>query len=86
MHQRGERKPEQSTFAMRLVRHFPSAPGPLKSRGERGEQPVDVVVNNAGVARWDTLETIDLDAAREEIYAKAQNCLLYTSPSPRDRG
>ena len=28
------------------------------------EQPVDVVVNNAGVARWDTLETIDLDAAR----------------------
>jgi len=35
------------------------------------EQPVDVVVNNAGVARWDALETIDLDAAREEIEVTA---------------
>src|SRR4026209_2423385 len=42
------------------------------------EQPVDVVVNNAGVARWDTLETIDLDAAREEIYVNALGPLRVT--------
>lgn len=42
------------------------------------EQPVDVVVNNAGLARWDTLETIDLDAAREEIDINALGPLRVT--------
>jgi len=42
------------------------------------EQPVDVVVNNAGVARWDALETIDLDAAREEIDVNALGPLRVT--------
>ena len=39
------------------------------------EQPVDVVVNNAGVARWDTL---DLDAARAEIDVNAFGPLRVT--------
>ena len=42
------------------------------------EQPVDVVVNNAGLARWDTLETIDLDAARAELEVNALGPLRVT--------
>jgi len=42
------------------------------------EQPVDVVVNNAGVARWDTLEIIDIDAAREELDVNALGPLRVT--------
>lgn len=42
------------------------------------EQPVDVVVNNAGVARWDTLETIDVDAARQELEVNALGPLRVT--------
>jgi NAD(P)-dependent dehydrogenase (short-subunit alcohol dehydrogenase family) len=42
------------------------------------EQPVDVVVNNAGVARWDTLDTIDLEAAREELAVNALGPLRVT--------
>ena len=41
-------------------------------------QPVDVVVNNAGLARWDTLETIDVDAAREELEVNALGPLRVT--------
>ena len=41
-------------------------------------QSVDVVVNNAGVARWDTLETIDIDAAREELDVNALGPLRVT--------
>ena len=41
-------------------------------------QSVDVVVNNAGVARWDTLETIDIDAAREELEVNALGPLRVT--------
>ena len=42
------------------------------------EQPIDVVVNNAGVARWDTLDTIDLEAAREELDVNAFGPLRVT--------
>lgn len=42
------------------------------------EQRVDVVVNNAGLARWDTLETIDVDAAREELEVNALGPLRVT--------
>ena len=41
-------------------------------------QPVDVVVNNAGLARWDTLETIDVDAARQELEVNALGPLRVT--------
>jgi len=41
-------------------------------------QPVDVVVNNAGLARWDTLETIDVEAAREELEVNALGPLRVT--------
>lgn len=41
-------------------------------------QSVDVVVNNAGLARWDTLETIDVDAAREELEVNALGPLRVT--------
>ena len=41
-------------------------------------QPVDVVVNNAGLARWDTLETIDVDAAREELEVNTLGPLRVT--------
>ena len=41
-------------------------------------QTVDVLVNNAGVARWDTLEAIDLDAAREELEVNALGPLRVT--------
>ena len=41
-------------------------------------QPVDVVVNNAGLARWDTLETNDVDAAREELEVNALGPLRVT--------
>jgi NAD(P)-dependent dehydrogenase (short-subunit alcohol dehydrogenase family) len=43
-----------------------------------GDGTVDVVVNNAGLARWDTLETIDLDAAREELEVNALGPLRVT--------
>jgi NAD(P)-dependent dehydrogenase (short-subunit alcohol dehydrogenase family) len=42
------------------------------------EQPVDVVVNNAGVARWDTLDTVDIDAARQELEVNALGPLRVT--------
>jgi NAD(P)-dependent dehydrogenase (short-subunit alcohol dehydrogenase family) len=42
------------------------------------EQTVDVVVNNAGAARWDTLETIEIDAAREELDVNALGPLRVT--------
>lgn len=42
------------------------------------QQPVDVVVNNAGVARWDTLETIDVDAAREVLEVNTLGPLRVT--------
>jgi len=41
-------------------------------------QSVDVVVNNAGLARWDTLETIDVDAARQELEVNALGPLRVT--------
>ena len=41
-------------------------------------QPVDVVVNNAGLARWDRLETIDVDAARQELEVNALGPLRVT--------
>lgn len=41
-------------------------------------QTVDVVVNNAGVARWDTLETIDVDAARQELEVNTLGPLRVT--------
>ena len=41
-------------------------------------QPVDVVVNNAGLARWDTLETINVDAARQELEVNALGPLRVT--------
>ncbi len=41
-------------------------------------QQVDVVVNNAGLARWDTLETIDVDAARQELEVNALGPLRVT--------
>ena len=31
-------------------------------------------------------QDIQVPAEKKEIIAKAENCLLYTSPSPRDRG
>jgi NAD(P)-dependent dehydrogenase (short-subunit alcohol dehydrogenase family) len=47
--------------------------------GALGEgQTLDVVVNNAGVARWDSLETIDLDAARQELEVNALGPLRVT--------
>jgi NAD(P)-dependent dehydrogenase (short-subunit alcohol dehydrogenase family) len=42
------------------------------------EQPIDVVVNNAGLARWDTLETIQVDTAREEFDVNALGPLRVT--------
>jgi NAD(P)-dependent dehydrogenase (short-subunit alcohol dehydrogenase family) len=41
-------------------------------------QSVDVVVNNAGLARWDTLGTIDVDAAREELEVNTLGPLRVT--------
>ena len=41
-------------------------------------QALDVVVNNAGVGRWDTLETVDLDAARDELEVNALGPLRVT--------
>ena len=41
-------------------------------------ETLDVVVNNAGVAHWDTLETIDLDAARQELEVNALGPLRVT--------
>ena len=41
----------------------------------------DVIVNNAGVAPSTPIADIT-----EEVIDKVYNCLLYTSPSPRDRG
>jgi len=41
-------------------------------------QQVDVVVNNAGLARWDRLETIDVDAARQELEVNALGPLRVT--------
>jgi NAD(P)-dependent dehydrogenase (short-subunit alcohol dehydrogenase family) len=41
-------------------------------------QAVDVVVNNAGVAHWDTLETVDVDVAREELEVNAFGPLRVT--------
>jgi NAD(P)-dependent dehydrogenase (short-subunit alcohol dehydrogenase family) len=41
-------------------------------------QPLDVVVNNAGLARWDALETIDVDAARQELEVNALGPLRVT--------
>jgi len=32
-----------------------------------GDETPDVVVNNAGIARWNALDTLDLDEAREEF-------------------
>lgn len=49
----------------------------LDSAVEEG-QTLDVVVNNAGVAHWDTLETIDLDAARQELEVNALGPLRVT--------
>jgi NAD(P)-dependent dehydrogenase (short-subunit alcohol dehydrogenase family) len=46
--------------------------------GALDEQTVDVVVNNAGIARWDTLEKIDLDAARHELEVNALGPLRVT--------
>lgn len=37
----------------------------LAALGDR--ETVDVVANNAGIGRWDTLETVDLGVAREEL-------------------
>jgi NAD(P)-dependent dehydrogenase (short-subunit alcohol dehydrogenase family) len=36
-----------------------------------GDDTVDVVVNNAGILRYDTLDTLDLEAAREELDVNA---------------
>jgi NAD(P)-dependent dehydrogenase (short-subunit alcohol dehydrogenase family) len=41
-------------------------------------QPLDVVVNNAGLARWDALDRIDVDAAREELEVNALGPLRVT--------
>jgi NAD(P)-dependent dehydrogenase (short-subunit alcohol dehydrogenase family) len=41
-------------------------------------QTVDVVVNNAGVGRWDTLETVDVDVAREELEVNTLGPLRVT--------
>jgi NAD(P)-dependent dehydrogenase (short-subunit alcohol dehydrogenase family) len=43
-----------------------------------GDAAVDVVVNNAGLARWDGLETIDLAAAREELEVNTLGPLRVT--------
>jgi NAD(P)-dependent dehydrogenase (short-subunit alcohol dehydrogenase family) len=36
-----------------------------------GDDTVDVVVNNAGILRYDRLDTLDLEAAREELEVNA---------------
>ena len=43
-----------------------------------GDETPDVVVNNAGVARWDTLDTLDLDRAREEFEVNTLGPLRVT--------
>jgi NAD(P)-dependent dehydrogenase (short-subunit alcohol dehydrogenase family) len=52
--------------------------GDALRRALRDGQALDVVVNNAGVGRWDTLETIDLDAARDELDVNALGPLRVT--------
>ncbi len=41
-------------------------------------QTIDVVVANAGIGRWDTLETVELDVAREELEVNALGPLRVT--------
>ena len=48
--------------------------------------PIDVLVNNAG---WDVIKPFldtDADLWKKVIDINLYGCLLYTSPSPRDRG
>jgi NAD(P)-dependent dehydrogenase (short-subunit alcohol dehydrogenase family) len=52
--------------------------GDALRRALRDGQALDVVVNNAGVGRWDTLETVDLDAARDELDVNALGPLRVT--------
>jgi NAD(P)-dependent dehydrogenase (short-subunit alcohol dehydrogenase family) len=40
---------------------------------------VDVLVNNAGILRYDTVDTLDLDAAREELDVNALGPLRVTA-------
>jgi NAD(P)-dependent dehydrogenase (short-subunit alcohol dehydrogenase family) len=43
-----------------------------------GDQALDVVVNNAGTARWAGLETLDVDAIREEFEVNTLGPLRVT--------
>ncbi len=40
---------------------------------------IDVLVNNAGIGRWDTLETLDLGVAREELEVNTLGPLRVTT-------
>ena len=42
-------------------------------------ETIDVLVNNAGIARWDTLEAFDPDAAREEFDVNTLGPLRVTA-------
>ena len=41
-------------------------------------------LERAGVVNWDSLSFVD-DEVMQHL-AQVERCLLYTSPSPRDRG
>ena len=51
-----------------------------------GDIPVVEISATTGDGIDDLLETLNLVAEIEELKSNYEACLLYTSPSPRDRG
>ena len=49
------------------------------------KENLDVRTITLGISLLDCIDS-DLDRLNQNIYNKITTCLLYTSPSPRDRG
>ena len=49
-------------------------------------EKIDILVNNAGIKKDNLLMRMEKDDFDAVINTNLSSCLLYTSPSPRDRG
>ena len=63
----------------------PSSPEKAIDHIAKATGQLDILVNNAGVMREGTVEETSLDDWHLQMQINL-TCLLYTSPSPQDRG